>query len=702
MIYASGATTLSKLAIGAANTVQVSSGSAPSWALLTNSNIDAAAAIAYSKLDLADDIVNADINSAAAIAYSKLNLSNSILNADINSSAAIAYSKLAALTTARALVSDGSGVVSVSTTTTTQLQYLNAATGTTGTTSTNLVFSTSPTLTTPTFATSATFSYATATTVPYLDGSKNLVSSAVTPTELGYVSGVTSAIQTQINTKAPSTSPTFATSARFSYATASTVPYFDSNKDLISSAVTPTQLGYLGSATGTTGTTSTNLVFSASPTFTGTVTLPSGSVSASAWNYGASTFTGSGIASFTGGTASSYPTTGQAVITGGLGVSTDIYAGSTVRIVPGANSNGVFIVTTSGTGNPYLRVGNGTDGWVVGMLQSTGAFVLNYGAGASPTSGTTTLSATTGGLVTIGASGGTQTHVINGNQSTTGTLAVTGNSTLTGIVGLGGSPNAVVGCYLQKTGMTGATVWGFNASQVGSGDGGTGAMTGLVGFASGCTTSNLAFTLATRWGFRNDNTVKGAASTITRDIAFGGTFPTQGTNNAMMTDNTAFTGNWFINQSGSAANLLTGPTAIGGTTTNDNASAGQVGEYIASSQSSFTNMPNSTGQWGDGPTIALTAGDWDVTVTIAFTHNSAGGLQNFTAGIGATSGNTSPGNEGEDFLKTQAPSSGNNTSVCFSKRVSLSGSATYYTKLFSSYTSGNPQYAGRIFARRVR
>jgi len=45
---------------------------------------------------------------------------------------------------------------------------------------------------------------ATVSTVPYFDASKNLISSAVTPTELGYISGVTSAIQTQINTKANS------------------------------------------------------------------------------------------------------------------------------------------------------------------------------------------------------------------------------------------------------------------------------------------------------------------------------------------------------------------------------------------------------------------------------------------------------------------------------------------------------------------
>lgn len=45
------------------------------------------------------------------------------------------------------------------------------------------------------------FSALTATTVPYLDANKVLTSSAVTPTELGYVSGVTSAIQTQLNGK---------------------------------------------------------------------------------------------------------------------------------------------------------------------------------------------------------------------------------------------------------------------------------------------------------------------------------------------------------------------------------------------------------------------------------------------------------------------------------------------------------------------
>lgn len=53
----------------------------------------------------------------------------------------------------------------------------------------------------PTFDTSINASFATASTVPYFDASKNIISSAVTPTELGYLSGVTSAIQTQLNAK---------------------------------------------------------------------------------------------------------------------------------------------------------------------------------------------------------------------------------------------------------------------------------------------------------------------------------------------------------------------------------------------------------------------------------------------------------------------------------------------------------------------
>ena len=79
--------------------------SAPVWGFISNANVDSAAAIAYSKLNLANSItsndivdgtiINGDINASAAIAYSKLALGTSIVNADVSATAAIAYSKLA-------------------------------------------------------------------------------------------------------------------------------------------------------------------------------------------------------------------------------------------------------------------------------------------------------------------------------------------------------------------------------------------------------------------------------------------------------------------------------------------------------------------------------------------------------------------------------------------------------------------------------
>lgn len=79
---------------------------------LVNADINASAAIAYSKLNLANSIVNADVNASAAIAYSKLNLTASIVNADIAAAAAIARSKIAAGTANHVVINDGSGNLS--------------------------------------------------------------------------------------------------------------------------------------------------------------------------------------------------------------------------------------------------------------------------------------------------------------------------------------------------------------------------------------------------------------------------------------------------------------------------------------------------------------------------------------------------------------------------------------------------------------
>jgi len=63
---------------------------------------------------IADDAVGADELAA-----------NAVVNASVASGAAIAFSKMADLTTNRALVSDGSGDVSVSAVTSTEIGYLD-------------------------------------------------------------------------------------------------------------------------------------------------------------------------------------------------------------------------------------------------------------------------------------------------------------------------------------------------------------------------------------------------------------------------------------------------------------------------------------------------------------------------------------------------------------------------------------------------
>lgn len=73
-------------------------------------------------------IVNSMVSGSAAIVYSKLSLSNSIVNADISTSAAISLSKLATITASRVLQSDGSGVISASSVTNTELGYVSGVT----------------------------------------------------------------------------------------------------------------------------------------------------------------------------------------------------------------------------------------------------------------------------------------------------------------------------------------------------------------------------------------------------------------------------------------------------------------------------------------------------------------------------------------------------------------------------------------------
>lgn len=137
------------------------------------------------------------VNSSNALQFNgtSLLLSGLIVNADIDAAAAIALSKLAAVTASRALVSDASGFVSASSVTSTELGYVSGVTSAIQTQMDTKSPSASPTFS-GTITTPLTASRALVT-----GASSELAVSATTATELGYVNGVTSAIQTQLDGK---------------------------------------------------------------------------------------------------------------------------------------------------------------------------------------------------------------------------------------------------------------------------------------------------------------------------------------------------------------------------------------------------------------------------------------------------------------------------------------------------------------------
>lgn len=166
----------------------------------------------------------------------------------------------AALTASRALVSDGSGNVSVATTTTTELNYLAGVTAPTG--SGALVLANSPTLITPTLG------VASATSI-----NKVAITAPATGSTLVLADGKTLTVSNTLTfTGTDASSVAFGTGGAVAYAagafplSAQYALITDINGLINVSTVTQTRLQYLASAGGTTGTTSTNLVFSTSPT----------------------------------------------------------------------------------------------------------------------------------------------------------------------------------------------------------------------------------------------------------------------------------------------------------------------------------------------------------------------------------------------------------------------------------------------------
>lgn len=144
---------------------------------------------------------------------------------------------------------------------------------------------------------------------------------------------------------------------------------------------------------------------------------------------------------------------------------------------------------------------------------------------------------------------------------------------------------------------------------------------------------------------------------------------------------------------------------IVGSTTNDAAAAGNVGEYKESAHTGNTNLPISSGQWGDITSLSLTAGDWLVTAIAPVNQNGATSFTFLDYGISTTSGNSSTGlNIGQNYFESPAPGAAADVTIIVpTYRISLSGTTTIYFKVNTTFATATPITQGyRLSAWRVR
>jgi hypothetical protein len=139
-----------------------------------------------------------------------------------------------------------------------------------------------------------------------------------------------------------------------------------------------------------------------------------------------------------------------------------------------------------------------------------------------------------------------------------------------------------------------------------------------------------------------------------------------------------------------------------GTTTNDNAPAGIVGEYISSSVAIGSPVSMVTGNTVNMTSIALTPGDWDVSLMASFINTGttanlyAASISLVSATIDLTLGR---------FGQLPFSVAGNSNVVSIgipSARISISANTTVYATQSATFTIGTVGAFGRLSARRVR
>ncbi len=162
----------------------------------------------------------------------------------------------------------------------------------------------------------------------------------------------------------------------------------------------------------------------------------------------------------------------------------------------------------------------------------------------------------------------------------------------------------------------------------------------------------------------------------------------------------------LTDETGTGANVFaTSPTIttpnIVGTSTNNNASAGSVGEYQETVITSGSAVSRTSGVTADLMTLSLTAGDWDVWANVVFLPAAGTTTTEYHICV-STVTNTLQFNPSAHALHVSVPASQAGIIPSGTLRVSLSGTSTMFLVTTQTFAVSTMTAYGFLCARRRR
>lgn len=204
-----------------------------------------------------------------------------------------------------------------------------------------------------------------------------------------------------------------------------------------------------------------------------------------------------------------------------------------------------------------------------------------------------------------------------------------------------------------------------------------------------CSTSASALNWTSGTGFTCNSSVNAAT-------LGGATFAAPGA----IGSTTASTGK-FTTLQATGAITPSSTSGIVGTTTNDNAISGSIGEFPTPSNLSSVSL--TTGVAANVSSISLSAGDWDVSCNTAYAPAGTTTINGYATGISTTSATfAGPGTYTSIIGASFTGSTGSPAITTPTIRESLSATTTIYCVASMTFGTSTATASGFLRARRIR